>query len=440
MAGGGDLDERHDPSPNMTSDARGKDDRGDGFGLDCAGRGCAAAVLVDGEVRARRSLPMERGQAEALMPLIAAVLAEAGCAPAALRSRRRHHRPRHLYRPRIGIAAARGLALALGVPAIGITSFAAIAAAVPPARRGARSLVVALDSKREELYLQSFAPHGRRSTTGPWSRRTEAASRVAGGTAASGGRRRRAARAGARRPRRVGAGDGGARSRRCRPARRRRLAGRRGAAAAAALFARARDQPAARGHGCRDEPALAPHRVAAISRALARLHAACFPLDAWDATALAGLLAMRGASGRVAATEAGTIVGFLFDLVHGDEAEILTLGVDPPERRRGVARALLDDLFARARAAGAKRITLEVATDNAGALGLYRACGFRPVGRAPGLLPARRGAADRCLAFEPGPRLTFAGRVNTCPNRHGPSRRTRYSLRRQVRAGRRKNY
>ncbi|HXP30839.1 MAG TPA: GNAT family N-acetyltransferase [Stellaceae bacterium] len=130
---------------------------------------------------------------------------------------------------------------------------------------------------------------------------------------------------------------------------------------------------------------------------LARLHAACFPLDAWDATALAGLLAMRGASGRLAATEAGTIVGFLFDLVHGDEAEILTLGVDPPERRRGVARALLDDLFARARAAGAKRITLEVATDNAGALGLYRACGFRPVGERPGYY--QRGAGPRIDAW-----------------------------------------
>ncbi|HXP30838.1 MAG TPA: tRNA (adenosine(37)-N6)-threonylcarbamoyltransferase complex dimerization subunit type 1 TsaB [Stellaceae bacterium] len=151
------------------------------LGLDCAGRGCAAAVLVDGEVRARRSLPMERGQAEALMPLIAAVLAESGCAPAALHLVAVTIGPGTFTGLRIGIAAARGLALAVGVPAIGITSFAAIAAAVPPARRGARSLVVALDSKREELYLQSFAPHGPALDAGALVAPDEAAGRVPAG-------------------------------------------------------------------------------------------------------------------------------------------------------------------------------------------------------------------------------------------------------------------
>jgi tRNA threonylcarbamoyladenosine biosynthesis protein TsaB len=151
------------------------------LGLDCAGRGCAAAVLVGGEVRARRSLPMERGQAEALIPLIAAVLAESGYAPAALHLVAVTIGPGTFTGLRIGIAAARGLALALGVPAIGITSFAAIAAAIPPERRGARSLVVALDSKREELYLQSFAPLGPALDAGALVAPDEAAGRVPAG-------------------------------------------------------------------------------------------------------------------------------------------------------------------------------------------------------------------------------------------------------------------
>jgi tRNA threonylcarbamoyladenosine biosynthesis protein TsaB len=61
---------------------------------------------------------------------------------------------------RIGLAAARGLALATGLPLIGVTSFEAVAAAVPPSRRAGRSLVVALDSKRAEIFVQVFAPTG----------------------------------------------------------------------------------------------------------------------------------------------------------------------------------------------------------------------------------------------------------------------------------------
>ncbi len=59
---------------------------------------------------------------------------------------------------RIGLAAARGLALAAGIPAVGVSNFAAAVAAVPPASRRDRALVAAIESKREEFYLQVFAP------------------------------------------------------------------------------------------------------------------------------------------------------------------------------------------------------------------------------------------------------------------------------------------
>lgn len=58
---------------------------------------------------------------------------------------------------RIGLATARGLALARGLPVQGVTNLEAVAAAVPPAERRGRSIVVMLDAKRAELYLQIFA-------------------------------------------------------------------------------------------------------------------------------------------------------------------------------------------------------------------------------------------------------------------------------------------
>jgi [ribosomal protein S18]-alanine N-acetyltransferase len=112
---------------------------------------------------------------------------------------------------------------------------------------------------------------------------------------------------------------------------------------------------------------------------LARVHAQCFPEDPWDAAALAGVLAMTGAEARVA-EEGGRTVGLLFATILGEEAEILTFGVAPEARRRGVARALLGDIYVRALALGATRVILEVAADNEMALALYESEGFRTVG------------------------------------------------------------
>jgi len=128
--------------------------------FDTACLGCSAAVLRDGEIRARRATLMARGQAEALMPMIAAVLAEAETPAAALDLIAVTTGPGAFTGLRIGLAAARGLGLATGVPVLGVTSFAAVAAAVPAADRAGRTLIVALDSKRRELFLQAFGGDG----------------------------------------------------------------------------------------------------------------------------------------------------------------------------------------------------------------------------------------------------------------------------------------
>jgi len=115
---------------------------------------------------------------------------------------------------------------------------------------------------------------------------------------------------------------------------------------------------------------------------LARLHARAFPQDPWESRALSRLVALPKMHARLAETD-GQAAGFVLALVVGGEAEILTLCVDPAVRRRGVARALLADLYAAARIARASRVVLEVAADNETARSLYAAEGFAAVGRRP---------------------------------------------------------
>jgi ribosomal-protein-alanine N-acetyltransferase len=65
----------------------------------------------------------------------------------------------------------------------------------------------------------------------------------------------------------------------------------------------------------------------------------------------------------------------------GGEAEMLRLAVDPEERRRGVARLLVDRGLERLRREKVQTCFLEVRMDNEGAIAFYRALGFKRVGR-----------------------------------------------------------
>ena len=101
---------------------------------------------------------------------------------------------------------------------------------------------------------------------------------------------------------------------------------------------------------------------------LAAIHGDAFPPgERWGAPAFASLLATPGAFGLL--HEGG---GFILLRQAGGEAEVLTIAVAPAFRRRGFARALL--MAAVARVDGP--VFLEVAADNAAALGLYRNSGF----------------------------------------------------------------
>ena len=130
--------------------------------IDTALEACAAAVLdtVRGEVVARESKPMARGHAEALMPLVKRVMERSGYSFSDLNRIAVTVGPGSFTGLRVGIAAARGLALATGKPAVGLTTLAAFAAPLI-ADDDTLPVVAAIDARHEHLYLQVFGPAGR---------------------------------------------------------------------------------------------------------------------------------------------------------------------------------------------------------------------------------------------------------------------------------------
>ncbi|MCY1139908.1 GNAT family N-acetyltransferase [Actinoplanes sp. Pm04-4] len=95
-------------------------------------------------------------------------------------------------------------------------------------------------------------------------------------------------------------------------------------------------------------------------------------------------LADQITSGRLAVATAGehgfiTVAVLPASLTLGEFWFVRDLFVPPRFRRRGVARALLTHVVEAARAAGARRVSLQTETGNASALALYASAGFRPV-------------------------------------------------------------
>jgi tRNA threonylcarbamoyladenosine biosynthesis protein TsaB len=122
--------------------------------FDTSAGACAAALWRDGGVIAAERNAMARGHAAALVPMIERVMAAAALDYRDLSAVAAVAGPGAFTGLRIGLAAARGIALAAGIPAIGISAFAALAAAAPSQPR--RCIAAAIDTKRGDLYLQCF--------------------------------------------------------------------------------------------------------------------------------------------------------------------------------------------------------------------------------------------------------------------------------------------
>ena len=124
--------------------------------FDTALAACSAALFDGDRPLAQQEAAMPRGQAERLMPMIEAVRDAAGVALAEVDLICVTVGPGTFTGVRIGIAAARGLALATGASVLGLTTCEAIAANV--ASFGAAPILVAMDARRDEVYAQAFGP------------------------------------------------------------------------------------------------------------------------------------------------------------------------------------------------------------------------------------------------------------------------------------------
>lgn len=87
-------------------------------------------------------------------------------------------------------------------------------------------------------------------------------------------------------------------------------------------------------------------------------------------------LARTWARLRVARDERGEILGYVVFWHVTDEIHIINVAVEPSARRRGIGRALVEEVLAYARAHEAAKVLLEVRASNAAAIALYRGLGF----------------------------------------------------------------
>ena len=344
--------------------------------IDTALTACAACVrdLASDELLASESLDMARGHAEALMPLIARVMNAAGLDFKDLDRIAVTVGPGSFTGLRVGISAARGIALAAGREAVGVSTLAAFAAPCI-AEYLADQVLVAIDARNGNAYVQAFGGAGRTLFPGTHMRLADAVGILAGGDHPTGEvhlagscaaelarlwpPEAPAAAASAHRT--------GPRHRMGGAARRRRQCG--PCAGQATVSAPAGRQAAGRhavarmnggplgwsadwltGWFASPRPALGELRRAdadADAAPLAALHARCFRRG-WGADEMEQLLRdTRVLTHRV--TVGRALAGFMMSRAAAGEAEILSVAVDPARRGRGLARDLLEDASAPAR-------------------------------------------------------------------------------------------
>ena len=129
--------------------------------IDTALGQCAAAIVDESEPEplASESLAMDRGHAEALLPLLDRVVSRVEGGFASLDRVAVTIGPGSFTGLRVGIAAARADACAAGIPAVGVTTLTALMA--PLVEKGIpRLTVAAIDARGGRVYAQAIAPNG----------------------------------------------------------------------------------------------------------------------------------------------------------------------------------------------------------------------------------------------------------------------------------------
>ena len=109
---------------------------------------------------------------------------------------------------------------------------------------------------------------------------------------------------------------------------------------------------------------------------LANLHQKCFPNRPWSADDFRDL---KNSGCEIIMSENG----FIVYRIAVDEAEIITIGVNPKMRRNGIASAMIGIIEKTLKNQGVKKLFLEVALNNEPAKKLYESMGFKVVGSRP---------------------------------------------------------
>lgn len=121
----------------------------------------SCSVAVAGGRCAALSEPMERGQAQRLVPMIGEVMASAGLEYSEIDLVVTTTGPGAFTGLRIGLSTARAIGLATGRPVAGVTTLEALAAKYFCVHASPREpLVVLVDTRREDVYAQVFSPDG----------------------------------------------------------------------------------------------------------------------------------------------------------------------------------------------------------------------------------------------------------------------------------------
>ncbi len=356
--------------------------------LDTTLQACSAAVCEGHKVLARRHQTMTRGHAERAVPMVLEVLGDAGIGFSALDLIAVTTGPGSFTGVRVGLAAARGLALAADLPAVGISTHEALAEAVERTRLEGCSLAVALDARRDQIYLQTFDENGGRLSPPAIAERTGC--RLGPGTWLA-----------------IGSGadafedqervvvDSAARQVDARHVAQRaaRLYGKGGmpipAAPPAPVYLRAAD--------ARRPGELAPVKLRQTgpeeATALSALHGRCFDTG-WSAAFIKKFIARDKSFGLIATDPEGREVGFALVRQTDDEAELLSIGVIAQMRKSGIGARLLAGVTDRVRSAGARNLFLEVTEDNQAARTFYARAGFVQTGRRRDYYEAGENRAD----------------------------------------------
>jgi tRNA threonylcarbamoyladenosine biosynthesis protein TsaB len=330
--------------------------------IDTCFNACSAA-LYEWRVLASRHAAMDRGHAEVLGPMVAAAFAEAGVKPKILTRIAVTVGPGTFTGLRIGLAYAKGMALALKLPLTGLDSLTATAA--PHFGMSGRIGVVQQAGATGQFYFASFeAPTGACLAAPQFATAEDIAAQLAPGEWHM-----------------VGSGashfadypqltpDGPVASSFAAYASRLPVS----AQAAAPLYLRAPDaKPSA------TAKPFVRHATEKDLVVMAELHAQSFA-QGWSPASLQASLSVPGA-GALVVELAGTVYGFVQFQWFAGEAEINTLCISPNHRRQHFGRDLMTGLLAALQTSNTQRIFLEVSDRNSAALALYESSSFTRTG------------------------------------------------------------